>query len=535
MLSLALAAGILIGLQLKPVETTRLVEDAAISSSASGNNKIEQLLRYIESKYVDEVDREKLVDEAIESILRQLDPHSSYISAEELERINEQMQGNFEGIGVEFLILQDTVVVVSALSGGPAEKVGVKAGDKIIAVEDSIIAGNAITNAGIISLLKGKKGTKVTIGILRAGVDELQYFEIVRDEIPLESIDASYMIGDQTGYIKINRFAATTDREFIDALETLQSKGMENLILDLRHNPGGYLQKATNMLNQLFREKGNLMVYTQGRSVSRNNYETSGRSIFKIDKIAVLIDEGTASASEIMAGAIQDHDRGILVGRRSFGKGLVQEQYQLRDGSALRLTIARYYTPSGRSIQKPYDDTEAYRNDFNERYTSGELLSANNINIEDSTRYFTDNGRVVFGGGGIVPDVFVPLDTHLLQEDFLQLRQFIPSFSYQLIQQYEAQLKEADLGTFVSSFQISKADYQSFLAFAKKQSPALSTAIPASLQQQVETELKARIGKHFFQDNGFYQVLNQEDPMVQSALEALERYRELLQRKKMQD
>ncbi|HKK74141.1 MAG TPA: S41 family peptidase [Saprospiraceae bacterium] len=536
MLSVALVTGVLIGLQLKPVEATMIVEDASIAQTASGNSKIDQLLRYIESKYVDEVDRDELVDEAIENILGQLDPHSSYISAEELESINEQMQGNFEGIGVEFMILEDTVVVISALSGGPAESVGVKAGDRIVAVEDSIIAGNGITNAGIISLLKGKKGTTVEVGILRTGIDSIQHFEITRDEIPLESIDANYMISDNTGYIKVNRFAATTDREFIDALEELQREGMEDLILDLRHNPGGYLQKATNMLNQLFDEKGNLMVYTQGRAVSRNDYNTSGRSIFNIDKIAVLIDEGTASASEIMAGAIQDHDRGILVGRRSFGKGLVQEQYQLRDGSALRLTIARYYTPSGRSIQKPYDDTEAYRNDFNERYESGELLSANNISIKDSTRYFTDNGRVVFGGGGIIPDVFVPLDTQLMQDDFLILRQFVPSFSFQLIQQYEAKLKNMDLNTFVKSFQIAPADFQAFLAYAKEQAPKTAPGIaPPLLKEQLKAELKARIGKHFFQDEGYFQVINQSDPMITTALDALADYREILRRKQLRD
>jgi carboxyl-terminal processing protease len=535
LLSAALVAGILIGMQLKPVEATMIVEDASIATGRSGSGKIEQLLRYIESKYVDEVDRDKLVDDAIENILKQLDPHSSYISAEELESVNEQMQGNFDGIGVEFMILEDTVVVVSALSGGPAESLGIKAGDKIVEVEDSIVAGNGITNAGIISLLKGEKGTKVEVGILRSGVDSVQHFEITRDEIPLESIDTRYMISERTGYIKVNRFAATTDREFIDALEELQREGMEDLILDLRHNPGGYLQKATNMLNQLFDEKGNLMVYTQGRTVSRNDYKTSGRSIFNLDKIAVLIDEGTASASEIMAGAIQDHDRGILVGRRSFGKGLVQEQYQLQDGSALRLTIARYYTPSGRSIQKPYEDMEAYRNDFNERYESGELISANNISIKDSTRYFTDNGRVVFGGGGIIPDVFVPLDTTLLQDDFLALRPYVPAFSFTLIEEQQAQVEAMDLSTFVKDYQISAADFQAFLAYAKQQNSDAPSQVSTRIQQQLKAELKARIAKHFFQDEGYFQVINQSDPMIRSALDALADYREILRRKQLRD
>lgn len=535
LLALCLVTGILIGLQLQPASTTIVVDDVAASPASSGSGKIDQLLRYIESRYVDEVDRDQLVDEAIENILKQLDPHSAYISADELSSINEQMQGNFEGIGVEFMILEDTVVVVSALTGGPSETLGIKAGDRIIEVEDSTVAGNGITNTGIIALLKGEKGSKVKIGILRPGLDSIRHFTITRDEIPLESIDTKYMIGEHTGYIKVNRFAATTDREFIDALEELQQAGMEDLILDLRHNPGGYLQKATNMLNQLFDEKGNLMVYTQGRTVSRNNYKTSGRSIFKMDKIVVLVDEGTASASEIMAGAIQDHDRGVLVGRRSFGKGLVQEQYQLRDGSALRLTIARYYTPSGRSIQKPYEDIDAYRNDFNDRYESGELLSVNNIRIKDSTRYFTDNGRVVFGGGGIIPDVFVPLDTSLLQDNFLQLRPFVPSYSFQLIERYQTQVQDMDLPTFVTSFQLSEADWQGFLAYAKKQAPGVSTQLPTQLNQQLQTEIKARIGKHFFQNEGYFQVINQSDPMMHAALDALTDYRKLLRRKQFID
>jgi len=534
LLTVFLVAGILIGLQLQPVSTTVVVDDSA-SPGSPGSGKIDQLLRYIESRYVDEVDRDQLVDEAIENILKQLDPHSAYISADELSSINEQMQGNFEGIGVEFMILEDTVVVISALTGGPSEALGIKAGDRIVEVEDSIVAGNGITNTGIIALLKGEKGSKVKVGILRPGLDSIQHFTITRDEIPLESIDTKYLIAEQTGYIKVNRFAATTDREFIDALEELQQAGMKDLILDLRHNPGGYLQKATNMLNQLFDEKGNLMVYTQGRTVSRNNYKTSGRSIFKMDKIVVLVDEGTASASEIMAGAIQDHDRGVLVGRRSFGKGLVQEQYQLRDGSALRLTIARYYTPSGRSIQKPYEDMDAYRNDFNNRYESGELLSVNNIQIKDSTRYFTDNGRVVFGGGGIIPDVFVPLDTSLLQDDFLRLRAFVPSYSFQLIEQYQAQIQAMDLPTFVTSFQLSDADMQGFLAYAKKQAAGVSSKLPAQLNRQLKTEIKARIGKHFFQNQGYFQVINQSDPMIEAALDALTDYRNILRRKQLID
>jgi carboxyl-terminal processing protease len=540
LLSIVLVAGILIGMRLNGTPNISDSQDNANSTARlNSQGKIEQLLRFIESKYVDEVDREQLVDEAIESILKQLDPHSAYISKEEISRVTEDLEGNFEGIGVEFMILEDTVVVVSAISGGPAATVGIQAGDKIVQVEDSTVAGIGITNQGIISLLKGDKGTAVEVGIVRLGLKGIQQFEITRDKIPIHSVDAAYMISETTGYIRINRFRATTDREFIDALEKLDVGGMQDLVLDLRQNPGGYLQKAANMLNQLFDQKGNLMVYTQGRSVNRANYKTSGRGIFNIDKIAVLINEGSASASEIVAGAIQDHDRGIVVGRRSFGKGLVQEQYQLKDGSALRLTIARYYTPSGRSIQKPYEDLDAYQNDFNDRYESGELLSENNISITDSTRYFTDNGRIVFGGGGIIPDVFVPIDTSVLDETFTRLNQYVANFSFKHVEQNQAAFASLSIETFVMDYQISEADYQRFTQYAIQQQPKLDQAavdgMSAKLKQYLKDNLKARIGKQLFADEGFYRVVNSTDPVVISALDALKDYKNILRKKQLKD
>jgi carboxyl-terminal processing protease len=366
-------------------------------------------------------------------------------------------------------------------------------------------------------------------------LDSIQHFKITRDEIPIHSIDAKYMISDQTGYIKINRFAATTDREFIDALEELESNGMQDLLLDLRHNPGGYLQKAANMLNQIFDEKGNLMVYTQGRSVSRNNYKTSGRTIFNIDKIAVLIDESTASASEIMAGAIQDHDRGIIVGRRSYGKGLVQDQYSLRDGSALRLTIARYYTPSGRSIQKSYEDLEAYRDDLNERYESGELISANNINIKDSTRYFTDNGRVVFGGGGIIPDLFVPFDTFLLNKKYLTFQAYVPPFALRLAENRKSELEGLDLETFLQDFQISNKDITEFVSYTQDHSKRKLAPISPEIKVRLQQALKAHIGRQYFEEEGYYRVINQNDPAISTALDGLVDYKEILRRKQLKD
>ncbi len=539
MLSIVLVVGILIGSRLTGSSASSTSNTAQMAAQRSSQGKVEQLLRFIESKYVDEVDREQLVDEAIESILKQLDPHSSYISKEDISRVTDDLDGNFEGIGVEFMILEDTIVVVSAISGGPAASVGIRAGDKIVQVEDSTVAGVGMTNAGIVALLKGEKGTEVEVGIYRPGLEDIQYFKITRDEIPIYSVDASYMISETTGYIRINRFRATTDREFIDALEKLETNGMEDLMLDLRQNPGGYLQKAANMLNQLFDEKGDLMVYTQGRSVNRANYKTTGRGIFNIDKIAVLINEGSASASEIVAGAIQDHDRGIIVGRRSFGKGLVQERYQLKDGSALQLTIARYYTPSGRSIQKPYEDLDAYQNDFNERYESGELLSENNISILDSTRYFTDNGRVVFGGGGISPDVFVPIDTSVLDPTYTKLNQYVANFSFNYFENNRNELSGLSIEEFVGNYQISSNTYESFIQYALEQAPKLAPEkvnnLNPKLQQQLKENIKARIGKQLFDDEGFYRVINSTDPMITSALDALKDYKNILKRKQFKN
>lgn len=540
-LATILVVGILIGMRIQSSVPTVILEpvseEKAGTSTYGHQGKIEQLLRYIEAKYVDEVDREVLVDKAIQNILEELDPHSSYIPADELNAVTEQLQGNFDGIGVEFLIVDDTVVVVTPLSGGPAEKVGILAGDKIVQVEDSVIAGVGITNLGIISLLKGEKGTTVEVGILRGKDREIKKYKITRDEIPLKSVDVSYMLDEQTGLIKINRFAATTDREFIDALDTLTKQGMQDLVIDLRNNPGGYLQKATNMLNQLFRDKGALMVYTQGRSVNRSDYKSTGSSIFNIDKIAVLINENSASAAEIMAGAIQDQDRGIIIGRRSFGKGLVQEQYQLGDGSALRLTVARYYIPSGRSIQKSYDDLEAYKNDFAERYESGELLSENNIEIPDSTRYYTRGGRVVYSGGGIIPDVFVPLDTQELNDLHLELREEIPGFTVQFLKREKERLAKLERDRYAGQFRITQRDFIRFLDFARASGVNFApTEVSPAIEKDLRLQLKARIGKHLFGDEVFYQIAYQDDDMLEAAMKALRRPEPITQwEKSLQD
>lgn len=519
--ALVLVGGMMIGMQLNQGQTTIIMEPKDEMVSVLGQGKLEELIRYIEAKYVDDVDREELVDETIASILKQLDPHSSYIPAEKLREINEQLEGNFEGIGVEFMILDDTIVVVSALAGGPSEAAGIRAGDKIIEVGDSVIAGVDIDTRDVVGLLRGEKGSKVEVGVRRNGEFDLRRFTITRDEIPMHSVDVAYMLDRQTGYIKINRFSATTYQEFMQGLEELVEEGdMEDLIIDLRHNPGGYLQQATNILSQLFEEKDRLLVYTEGRSVHRSNYETTGRSFYDIDDIVVLIDEGSASASEILAGAIQDHDRGYIVGRRSFGKGLVQEQYRLRDGSALRLTVARYYTPSGRSIQKGYDDVEHYNDDLQERLESGELTSASKMPIEDTTRYFTSSGRVVYGGGGIMPDVFVPMNEVLVEETYLSLRQLVPSYVYRFMEERGDQIDHYTLEEFKRRFRVGEDIYSAFLKYAADEG-LQAGPLSEKGKKELKHYLRARIAKHLFDDPGFYQVWNTGDPFIEQALKTL--------------
>lgn len=520
--ALVLIGGMFIGMQLQSAAPPMVVERGNLSGNSVGQGKIEELIRYIEAKYVDEVDRDQLIQEAIDEILGKLDPHSNYFTAEELQEATEQLEGSFDGIGVEFMVVDDTIVIVSPLAGGPSEAVGILAGDKIISVEDSVIAGLELTNRDIVNFLRGERGSEVRIGIKRGNDKRLRHFDIIRDKIPMNSVDIAYMLDEKTGYIKVNRFSATTYEEFMQGLEKLvEEKNMEDLVIDLRHNPGGYLQQATNMLSQLFKDKDKLLVYTEGRSVSRNNYESSGRAFFDVDDIVVLIDEGSASASEILAGAIQDHDRGIIVGRRSFGKGLVQEQYKLRDGSALRLTVARYYTPSGRSIQKPYNDPDQYNQDVIARYESGELTEADKMSIQDSTKYYTADGHVVYGGGGLFPDIFVPIDTNLFSDTYLLLRQYIPEFTFGYVENNTPEFSEYTLEKFVDRYSVNNALFNQFMEYVKTK--GLKEELPdlKKVRKELDLLIKARIARQLFGDEGFFTVLNSDDTMVQKALEIL--------------
>ncbi|MEM6317574.1 MAG: S41 family peptidase [Bacteroidota bacterium] len=527
--SFVLILGILLGIKLQkevPVLPTNTTENSMVTTPG----KLEELLRYIEARYVDEVDRDELIQKAIDKLLGELDPHSTYIPSEQVKRVNEQLDGNFEGIGIEFLQIEDTIVVIKPTEGGPSDKAGILPGDKIVYVDDSLFVGQKLNETNIIDSLRGVKGSTVKLGILRPGQADILYFDVIRDEIPIQSIDAAYMLNQNTGYIKINRFSATTHTEFLDFLSDMVDKdGLENVVIDVRDNPGGYLQEATSILNQFFQDRDKLLVYTEGRSVHRSDYETTGKSFFSIDNIAVLVDEGSASASEILAGAIQDYDRGIIIGRRSFGKGLVQEQYSLSDGSAIRLTVARYYTPSGRSIQRNYDDKDGYEDDLDARLESGELFSGKQLSLSDTTQYFTQEGRTVYGGGGIIPDVFVPLDSAKSNPYFAYLQPHIRTFIYQY---YQANKPPSDgtasvlsydsMEDFVENFDIPDQVYQDFQqSIANEDINTGDNEVP-HLEELTKLYLKARLAKHLYDDNGLYAVLNDQDDVVKKALQILE-------------
>lgn len=525
LLSLFFIAGMLIGVRLMkfkyiPQNTSKQHSDLNLQSN-SRQGRVEEVLRYIDARYVDDVEKDAIVEKAIKNILKELDPHSNYISAKDLKSVNEQLQGNFEGIGVEFVILDDTLQVVSPLAGGPSDKVGIKAGDKIITVKDTTISGISISNKDVIAKLRGAKGSEVDLGIMRGNNPELIPFTVIRDEIPINSVDVSYMVDDNTGYIKINRFSATTYNEFMEAMETMVEDGLQNLILDVRQNPGGYLTEATKILNQIVNERGELLVYTEGRTSTRSTYNTNGPTHHKIENVAIMVDEGSASASEILAGAVQDLDRGTIIGRRTFGKGLVQEQYDLSDGGALRLTVAKYYTPSGRLIQKPYEDANAYSNDVNNRFKTGELSNADSISVQDSTKFFTASGRIVFGGGGVTPDIFTPLDKVLDNNFFIQARQHLNTFVYRYVDENRSNLNEFELDRFEKEFYVDEDLFLDFLAFAKKEGVKIEDKLVEPCKDDLKLRIKAIIARQLFQNKGFYKIYNSKDDAFNKALKAV--------------
>lgn len=524
LLAAMLVIGIMIGLELHsdgPVLT--FADEETLSAYGLGHGKIDELLRYIEAKYVDSVDRETLIQEAIDEVLGELDPHSNYMSADRVREESERLEGNFEGIGVEFMLLDDTIRVVTPIPGGPSEKAGILAGDNIITIEDTLVAGVKMETNEIMRRLRGPKDSKVRVGVLRQGEKELRKLEITRDRIPVESVDAAYMISPGIGYIRINRFSATTAQEFNTYVrDMVEKEGLKDLIVDLRQNPGGYLREATEILSQFFPERGKLLVYTQGRTSQRQNYETTGRALFNLGNLAIIIDEGSASASEILAGAVQDNDRGVIVGRRSYGKGLVQEQYQLRDGSAVRLTVARYYIPSGRSIQRPYDDRFAYDHDLLERQENGEFFSPDSLrNHQDTIPYYTASGRKVYGGGGITPDVFVPLDSAYQNKAVIQLQAQIPAYVFTRLRRLQEQYKGLGIEQFRQQFQGSDQLFEDLISYAAAKGVKVKTEEARAGKREIIHLLKARIAKQLYDNEGFFVVLNEQDDDVQKALEIL--------------
>ncbi len=484
--------------------------------------KLEEMLRFIETKYVDEVDRDKLVDKAIAGILKDLDPHSGYITAEQLESVNEDLEGSFDGIGVQFYLLNDTILVVSPVTGGPSEAVGIRAGDKIVEIEDSIVAGVHITNPEVMKKLRGKKGSEVRVGILRGSSPEVMEFTITRGKIPNYSVDVGYMIDEKTGLIKISRFSGTTYEEFMKKLEELEEDGLENLIIDLRQNPGGYLMAATKIADQLF-DSRKLLVYTEGRTQRKNDYESTGRNFYDINEVIVLLDEGSASASEILAGAVQDWDRGTIVGRRSFGKGLVQEQYELNDGSALRLTVARYYTPTGRCIQKPYDKgKKEYYKDVYNRSKKGEFEHADSIRLTDSTMFRTPKGKIVYGGGGIMPDIFVPIDSIVYNAFFTKSSQYFEAFVFEYHDRHREELATYEsFDDFNRKFKGDEAMMDDFLAYVKKKSIPFNARLYNNCASEIKHRLKALFARQLFKEDGFYKVLHRKDEVVEKALQEI--------------
>lgn len=513
---------------------------AQYSRSNSASRQQQKLLmveNIVNNLYVDNVDEEKIVENAVWGILENLDPHSSYSTKEETTSSQETMQGSFSGIGIQFNMQKDTLYVVQTIAGGPSEKVGILPGDRFIAVDDSIIAGRKLKNTDIMKRLRGPKGTKVNIKVKRGSNAELLEFRITRDDIPLNSIDAVYMADGKTGYIRLSRFAATSYKEFKDAITKLKKQGMQQLILDLTDNGGGYMQIAAQIANEML-NRGNLIVYTQGRKSPRQNLNADGSGTFRTQKVVVMINQFSASASEILSGAIQDWDRGVVVGRRSFGKGLVQREFLLPDSSSFRLTIARYYTPSGRNIQKPYvkGDREDYDKDIIDRYNHGELQSADSIHFADSLKHTTLRlHRTVYGGGGIMPDVFVPLDTTQYTDYHRRLvaKGIIPQFALRYVDKNRADLKAQypDAQKFIKEFTVTDEMLNNLVDTGKAEKVDFDKSQFAKSKEMLRTFVKAAIANDLFSTGAYFQIVNEQNDIYKEALSIINddaRYRKII-------
>lgn len=513
LLAIALIAGILIG--------NRLASNSGSGyNSNSKANKLDALLDLIQNAYVDSISTDSIIEKTIPQLLKNLDPHTVYIPTKELAGVEEEMRGDFGGIGVQFSIQNDTVMVVDVISGGPSSRLGILPGDRIVEVNDSVLVGPSLKNEKVMSELRGKKGTKVKVGIKRKGFKDLLDFDIIRGEIPIYSVDVSYMIDSVTGYIKVSRFGEKTYQEFMEGMKKLDKLGMQNVIIDLRGNPGGYLNAVIRMVNE-FLDKGEMIVYTQGNASPKKIYQADTRGLYRDKGVEVLIDDFSASASEIFSGAIQDNDRGWIIGRRSFGKGLVQEQIPFSDGSAVRLTVARYYTPSGRCIQKSYDKgTDEYYKDIMERAIHGEFQKKDSIHFQDTIKYHTLSGRTVYGGGGIMPDYFVPADTSGYSPYYSKVTQ--KGLVYQFALDY-ADRNRKELSTLKTPEEFEKLLHkqnilQQFVQFASKKGVNPNSADLKISSNVIDTQVKAYIARNIIGEDGFYPIIMNIDKTLQEAL-----------------
>ncbi|MBN3520462.1 S41 family peptidase [Algoriphagus lutimaris] len=513
-LALAISAGIWIGATFAEPKSNQNDLRAALY-------KLQEIMTYINRDYVDSVNTNELVEYGITKMLENLDPHSSYIPARDASLAQSQLDGEFDGIGVEFGIIRDTIYVVAPLTGGPSEALGIQSGDQIITVDGKTVAGIGVTNRDVFDLLRGPKGSKVTIDIKRKNQSELIPYEITRDKIPQYSINASYMVNDEVGYIKVTRFAATTYDEFRTSIEDLKSKGMQKLIIDLQGNPGGYMGAAINMADELLGQRA-LIVSQEGKVDQYSQKAFAYKpGLFEEGPVIVLINEGSASASEILAGAIQDNDRGLIVGRRSFGKGLVQLPIDLSDGAELRLTIARYYTPSGRSIQKPYGaNYEDYEKDFVKRFEHGEFFSADSITFNDSLKYETAKGRTVYGGGGIMPDYFVPLDT--TQNSVYINRLFNSDSNREFVLEYandhKDQFANMSVEEYRDEFEVSDAMLKDLVGIGEKNKVKFDQEDFNKSKDYLKILVKAHLGRQLYDDSAFYMVVNDINEVYVQAL-----------------
>ncbi len=500
------------------------------SISFNGKEKLDRILNVVKNNYVDSVNTDSLQDLAINDILSSLDPHSVYLPPVEAKSQNETLEGNFDGIGIEYYMVNDTLFVTQVRKDGPSYKAGLLKGDKIIAVNGKALNGNGLLTDNVVDKLRGEKGSKVKVSILRKGIPKPQQFEIVRDRIVVSSIDAAFLMKPDIGFIKISKFGANTDEDFISELTKLQDKGMKSLILDLRGNGGGYLNAATALADQ-FLSDGKLIVYTEGLHEPRTDYKASAEGNFERGKLMVLIDEGTASASEILTGALQDLDRAVIIGRRSFGKGLVQEQFGFGDGSAMNLTIARYYTPSGRSIQKSYArGTTAYRDELNHRFEHGEYSSLDSA-LTDSTfnsnahPYKTSGGRTVYGGGGILPDVFIPLDTSRITKSYenMNRKALIPEYVYSRLINQIAISSFKDAEDFAGHYSFTERDFKNFLFYCEKNKTEVNPKEAQVSRPLIINQIKALLARYYFNEEGFYRVYNQHDDYIKKAVEYIKK------------